>query len=704
MANKILLKRSAVPGKAPSLVDLSAGEMGLNTVDAKVYFSTGAVVKRFLTEDDAGGYQPAAASLYNLVLSGDGILTKSGESIVPREIQGSAALTVTHGNGVLGNPSLDLSPSGVLAGTYPKVAVDSQGRVTAGYSLSLTDVTSALGFTPENAALKGVASGYTPLDATGKVPVSFLPASVTGGMNYQGVWNALTNTPTITSGTGSKGFYYKVSTAGASVVDGNTNWTVGDLIVFNGTIWDKLEGGSPDVSSVNGLVGAVSITTITGNAGSSSVLQTARTISLGSDVTGSASFNGGANVTITATLAASGVTAGTYNNSATSVQPYTVDTKGRITSVGAAVPITPAWASLTGRPSTISGFGITDHSLSNCTDVTVTAPGTNHLLMYNGTRWVNSSLNAGSYSVTLGTWTPIGGGLYTATVTHNLNTSNFVLSLFNEITGEQIQADSTKILTSNSVLITVASDTYTLRCTIIATGQSFSPLLPNVLNSAQVVNKGGAPSLQEGVAASRPAFGLVGSLFLATDTKVLYRDTGSAWEVILASQGALRSLSFYASSLDSPNTSDFAVNALAPSVSDSLNTGINVRSFSDTVEQGVSVVVPVPQGAVTMTLRNRGRPQVVPATQASVQPSFYLRKVAPGAGPMSVGAWSAAQDMNVQVIPTNAFFQYNSQTFSIEALGFTGGDLIQLELTRKTGIVTNLAGAWLLLELTVEFN
>lgn len=42
-------------------------------------------------------------------------------------------------------------------------------------------------------------------------------------------------------------------------------------------------------------------------------LATARTISLAGDATGSASFDGSANVTITATLKASGVTAGTYS-------------------------------------------------------------------------------------------------------------------------------------------------------------------------------------------------------------------------------------------------------------------------------------------------------------------------------------------------------------------------------------------------------
>ena len=63
---------------------------------------------------------------------------------------------------------------------------------------------------------------------------------------------------------------------------------------------------------------------------------------------------------ITVTLANTGVTAGTYNNSATAVTPFTVDAKGRITGTGSAVTITPAWSSITSKPTTLSGFGITD--------------------------------------------------------------------------------------------------------------------------------------------------------------------------------------------------------------------------------------------------------------------------------------------------------------------------------------------------------
>lgn len=79
-----------------------------------------------------------------------------------------------------------------------------------------------------------------------------------------------------------------------------------------------------------------------------------QTITFTGDATGSGQTS------VTLTLSNSGVTAGTYNDSATAVRPFTVDSKGRITSIGAAVTITPAWSSITSKPTTISTFGITD--------------------------------------------------------------------------------------------------------------------------------------------------------------------------------------------------------------------------------------------------------------------------------------------------------------------------------------------------------
>ena len=105
----------------------------------------------------------------------------------------------------------------------------------------------------------GVASGVATLDGSGKVPVSELPAAVIGGVSYQGTWNASTNTPTLTSSVGTKGFYYVVAVAGSTNLNGITDWIIGDWAIFNGSVWEKVDN-TDAVTSVNGFTGAVVLT------------------------------------------------------------------------------------------------------------------------------------------------------------------------------------------------------------------------------------------------------------------------------------------------------------------------------------------------------------------------------------------------------------------------------------------------------------
>jgi hypothetical protein len=80
--------------------------------------------------------------------------------------------------------------------------------------------------------------------------------TITGALNYQGTWNASTNTPTLTSSVGTSGYYYVVNVAGSTNLNGVTDWQVGDWAIFNGSIWQKLDQ-TDVVTSVNGYTGAV---------------------------------------------------------------------------------------------------------------------------------------------------------------------------------------------------------------------------------------------------------------------------------------------------------------------------------------------------------------------------------------------------------------------------------------------------------------
>jgi hypothetical protein len=90
--------------------------------------------------------------------------------------------------------------------------------------------------------------------------------NIVGGLDFQGTWNASTNTPTLASGVGVSGYYYITDTAGSTNLDGITDWQIGDWVLFNGTVWQKLDQSNL-VTSVNGQTGAVSLTTTNINEG-----------------------------------------------------------------------------------------------------------------------------------------------------------------------------------------------------------------------------------------------------------------------------------------------------------------------------------------------------------------------------------------------------------------------------------------------------
>jgi len=104
---------------------------------------------------------------------------------------------------------------------------------------------------------KGANNGVATLDAGGKVPTSQIPLQ--GDLNYQGTWNASTNTPTLTSSVGTKGYYYVVDVAGTTNLNGITDWQIGDWAIFNGSVWQKVDN-TDAVTSVNGQVGTVVLT------------------------------------------------------------------------------------------------------------------------------------------------------------------------------------------------------------------------------------------------------------------------------------------------------------------------------------------------------------------------------------------------------------------------------------------------------------
>lgn len=178
-------------------------------------------------------------------------------------VSGSGVTSIATGTGLTGGPitstgTISIANTTVTAASYgsatavPTYTVNAQGQLTAAANVSIAIPSSAI-------TDKGLPNGVATLDGGGKVPVSELPAAVLGALSYQGTWNASTNTPTLTTSVGTKGYYYVVSVAGTTNLDGITDWQIGDWAVFNGAVWQKIDN-TDAVTSVNGYTGTVVLT------------------------------------------------------------------------------------------------------------------------------------------------------------------------------------------------------------------------------------------------------------------------------------------------------------------------------------------------------------------------------------------------------------------------------------------------------------
>ena len=134
-----------------------------------------------------------------------------------------------------------------------------------------------------------VANGVPRLDENGKILVSQLPNSV---MEFKGVWNAATNSPTLVNGTGNAGDVWLCNVAGTvNFGAGPIAFAVGDYAVYTGTVWARSSGATGTVTSV-GVSRDGNALTITG-----SPVTTSGTINLGFSGDNTQYINGAGNLT-----------------------------------------------------------------------------------------------------------------------------------------------------------------------------------------------------------------------------------------------------------------------------------------------------------------------------------------------------------------------------------------------------------------------
>lgn len=377
--------------------------------DASGNFAAGTITANLTGTASLAANATKLATARTLGLSGD--LTGSAS------FDGSANATI----------AATLAASGAAAGTYTKVTVDTKGRVTSGANLASGDVTTALGYTPFDPTTGGTIGGST---------------TFTGDVVFQGTTTQINSTqltltdPLVTLGSNStstndgkdRGVEFRYGN-GSAIKTGFFGYraTTSEFVF----IPDATTTG--DVAT--GAVGTI-VANLSGLASTATALATARNIAVTGDITGTASFNGTADASIATTLAASGVTAGTYG-SATQIPILTVDAKGRVT------------VATTTALSTGSAAWKDPVRVVSVANITLTAPGTaiDGVTLANGDRVLLTAQTTASQN---GIYV-FNGSASTMTRSGDANTTALMVSgLSVTVTEGTANADTVWMLTTNN--------------------------------------------------------------------------------------------------------------------------------------------------------------------------------------------------------------------------------------------------------------
>lgn len=251
-------------------------------------------------------------------ITGGGVVTGVKGDSESTYRQGNVNITKANiGLGNVDNTSDANKPVSTAQQTALNLKEDKASLKALAYKDSLAAADVGLGNVTNDAQVKrsemGVANGVATLDEQGKVPSSQLPSYVDDVLEYDNL--------AAFPATGEEGKIYLAKDTNKSYRWGGTEYTEISKSLALGETSSTAYAGNKGKQNADNIAALKNGTTAAGKADK---LSTPRTITASGDATGSASFDGSADVALDIVLANSGVAAGTYSSVA-------VDAKGRVT-------------------------------------------------------------------------------------------------------------------------------------------------------------------------------------------------------------------------------------------------------------------------------------------------------------------------------------------------------------------------------------
>jgi hypothetical protein len=157
------------------------------------------------------------------------------------------------------------TPEGQIA-SQNVASINSTGVVTAGIKFSNDDTLQTTAGIPLTAKAVSSATYVATLGIDGKLDATQIPSALTGAIVFKGVWNANTNTPTLSDSLPaglSTGWEYIVEVGGTrDIGDGSKTFLAGDFVIYDGTHWKQVPSGNAFISLTGG--GGITVNQSTG--------------------------------------------------------------------------------------------------------------------------------------------------------------------------------------------------------------------------------------------------------------------------------------------------------------------------------------------------------------------------------------------------------------------------------------------------------